>query len=59
MDSEDLEPRQKTVEQKNLDVMSIEALHDYITDLEGEIDRVRRAIALKETARGAADAVFK
>lgn len=59
MDIDDLEPRKKPVEKKNLEVMSIEALNDYIAGLEAEIARARETIAHKEAARGAADAVFK
>jgi uncharacterized small protein (DUF1192 family) len=59
MDPDDLEPRKKPAEKKNLDIMSIEALNDYIAELEAEIARAREAIAHKESARNAADAVFK
>lgn len=60
MDSDDLEPKRPTLgAPKDLEAMSIEALGDYITELEAEIDRVRAMITSKETARGAADAFFK
>ena len=59
MDVDDLEPKQALPEPKNLDVMSIEALTDYITELEAEIARARDVIAVKEKARAGADAVFK
>ena len=59
MDMDDLEPGKKKVEKKNLDILSIEALGDYIAELEAEINRVRDAIAHKEQARDAADAFFK
>ncbi len=39
--------------------LSIEALGDYIAELEAEIARAREAVAEKESARGAADSVFK
>ncbi|MEP1029501.1 MAG: DUF1192 family protein, partial [Alphaproteobacteria bacterium] len=39
MDVDDLEPQKKKPELKNLEVMSIEALNDYIGDLETEITR--------------------
>ena len=59
MDLDDLEPRDKKPEPKNLDVMSIEALEECIAELEAEITRVRQAIAAKKEARTGADSVFK
>lgn len=59
MDLEDLEPRAKEPQKKNLEIMSIEALKAYIAELEAEIMRTREAIALKEKARTGADSVFK
>ena len=44
---------------RNLAVLSIEALADYIAELEAEIIRAREAVADKEAARDAADTVFK
>ncbi len=58
MDLDELEPARKP-EIKNLDVMSVEALGDYIAELEAEIARARDAIAGKETARAGAESVFK
>jgi uncharacterized small protein (DUF1192 family) len=59
MDTDDLDPPKKKQDVKNLEVMSIEALHDYIGELEAEIVRVRAAISGKEAARLSADSVFK
>ena len=59
MDMDDLEPRDKKPEPKNLDVMSIEALDEYIAELETEIARIRQAIAAKKEARAGANSVFK
>lgn len=59
MDTDDLEPITPKKEIKNLEVMSIEALHDYIAEMEVEIQRVRDQIALKEKARLGAESVFK
>ena len=56
---EDLEPRVKRPAPKDLEVMSIEALHEYIAELQAEIERARGAIALKETAQSAAESVFR
>ena len=59
MDIEDLEPKKQQPPKKDLEVMSIEALGEYIEDLEAEIARVRNAIKLKEAARQGAEAFFK
>ncbi|MBO6946944.1 MAG: DUF1192 domain-containing protein [Rhodospirillales bacterium] len=59
MDTDDLEPKNKQAPKKDLDVMSIEALGEYIEELETEIERVRSAIKLKEAARQGAESVFK
>ncbi|MSO54266.1 MAG: DUF1192 domain-containing protein [Rhodospirillales bacterium] len=59
MDIEDLEPRKKQPERKNLEIMSVEALHAYITELEAEIARTQGVIASKEKARTGADRFFK
>ncbi len=63
MDTDDLEPPQdrsgKSAGKPDLQIMSVEQLQDYIAEMETEIARVRAAIAGKQSARGAADAVFK
>ncbi len=59
MDSDDLEPAKKKAAKKDLEVMSIEALGEYIEELEAEIARVRAAISLKIAAKSGADSVFK
>jgi uncharacterized small protein (DUF1192 family) len=59
MDIDDLEPQKKKPMLKNLEVMSIAALEEYIGELEAEIARVREAIAGKEKARSGADKFFK
>lgn len=42
-----------------LDSLSIDELQERIAVLEGEIERLRQAIAQKTETRSAADAVFK
>lgn len=59
MDTDDLEPEKKKPELKNLEILGIEALEDYIGDLEAEIGRVREAIAGKQDAKKGAEAFFK
>jgi len=59
MDAEDLEPKKRKPAPKNLDELSIEALHDYIAELEAEIERVRQSISEKEKARVGAEGIFR
>lgn len=59
MDLDDLEPKNKNSKPKNLEIMSIEALHEYISELEDEVIRVREEIAAKEKAREGAESVFE
>jgi uncharacterized small protein (DUF1192 family) len=59
MDLEDLEPRNRPAAKKNLEIMSVEALGEYIAVLEAEIARARDAIKAKQAARAGAESVFK
>lgn len=59
MDTDDLEPIVLEAKPKKLDIMSIEALAEYIAELEAEIERARSEIALKNTARKGAESVFR
>jgi len=59
MEDADLDPIQRKSKPKDLEVMSIEALQEYIAGLEAEIERARAAIVAKEGHRNAADAIFK
>ncbi len=59
MDIDDLEPQKQKPPKKDLDILSIEALGEYIGELEAEIERVRGAIRHKEAARHGAEAFFK
>jgi uncharacterized small protein (DUF1192 family) len=59
MDTDFQQPKKKKYEIKDLEVMSIEALGDYIADLETEIERVRGAISSKDVAKSSAESIFK
>ena len=59
MDTDDLDPEKKKPEPKNLEIMSIEALGEYIGELEAEIARVREAITAKQSAQSQADQFFR
>ena len=52
-------PKRKGLVPKDLDEMSIEALEDYIAELQAEIERVKAKRDAKQEARGAAEGVFK
>ncbi len=59
MDIEDLEPRKVPPKPRNLEEMSLEALAEYVAELEAEIERAKVAIAGKRQARSLADSVFR
>ncbi len=59
MDLDDEGPGKEKPRPKNLEDLSIEALNEYIGELEAEIARVRADIAAKEGALRAAESVFK
>ena len=59
MDTDDLEPRQKKPQLRDLDPMSIEELEDYIGELKDEIVRVEGNIATKKKHRDGVEGLFK
>lgn len=59
MDEEDLQPQKQKPDLKNIEVLSIEALGDYIGELETEIERVKAEITRKQSAKSAAESVFR
>jgi len=59
MEEQELEPQTKRQKPKDLEVMSIEALNEYIAGLEVEIERARVEIGKKQNSRAAAESVFK
>ncbi|MEQ8510602.1 MAG: DUF1192 domain-containing protein [Rhodospirillaceae bacterium] len=59
MDGEELEPLRKKSKPRDLTVMSIEDLEDYIQTLSQEIERTKNAIKAKQSARMGAESVFK
>jgi len=59
MDEEDLQPRRKAAQPKDLTLMGIAELEAYIAELETEIARVRTEIAAKLGQRRGAEALFK
>ena len=59
METEDLEPRKKTVAPRELDSLSVQELTDYIGELEAEIARVKTKIAAKQAHLSGAASLFK
>ena len=59
MDEEELEPRRKPRQPKDLTLMGIEELETYIAELEAEIARVQIEITAKRGQRSGAEALFK
>ena len=56
--NEDL-PQNMPKPKRDLDPMSIEELHEYIAEMQEEIERVRAEIAKKEAHRSGVEALFK
>ena len=59
MDLDELEPRKGRPQPKNLEIMGVEELEDYILRLQAEIERVQAALDKKRGHRGSAEALFK
>jgi uncharacterized small protein (DUF1192 family) len=59
MDEEDLLPQRQTPKPKDLTLLGIAELEEYIAGLEAEIARARAEIAAKQSHRGGAEALFK
>ncbi len=59
MDLDDLEPRNRPPQKKNLDVMSLDELDEYIAELKAEIARVEQEISKKRDHMSSADSIFK
>ena len=59
MDEEDLLPQRQKPKPKDLTLMGIVELEEYIAGLESEIARARAEIAAKQKQRSGAEALFK
>ena len=59
MDEEDLLPTRQPPKLKDLTLLGIEELEEYIAGLESEIARARAEIAVKQRQRSGAEALFK
>ena len=59
MDEEDLLPQRQRPKPKDLTLLGIAELEEYIAGLEAEIARARSEIAAKQKQRTGAEALFK
>jgi uncharacterized small protein (DUF1192 family) len=59
MDEEDLAPQRRPPKLKDLTLLGIAELEDYIAGLDSEIARARAEIAAKQRQRSGAEALFK
>jgi uncharacterized small protein (DUF1192 family) len=59
MEEEDLLPQRQPKKPKDLTLLGIAELEDYIAGLEGEIARARAEIAAKRKQRSGAESLFK
>ena len=58
-DLDDLDPRQKKSQPRNLDVMNVEDLEEYVLVLKAELERVDAKIKAKQSHAAAAASLFK
>lgn len=59
MEEEDLLPQRQPPKPKDLSLMGIAELEEYIAGLEAEIARARAEIAAKQKQRSGAESLFK
>ena len=59
LDEEDLLPQRQPVKPRDLTLLGIAELEEYIAGLESEIARARAEIAAKQRQRSGAEALFK
>ena len=58
-DLDDLDPRQKKPQPRNLDAMNIEDLREYVDVLKAELQRVEEKIKAKQSHAAVAASLFK
>ena len=56
---DDLEPKNKKSQPRNLDAMNIDDLREYVAALKGELARVEEKIKAKQSHAAAAASFFK
>ena len=58
-DLDDLDPRQKKTQPKNLDTMNVDDLREYVAVLKAELARVEEKIKSKQSHAATAASLFK
>ena len=58
-DLDDLDPKQKKSQPRNLDVMNVEDLKEYVVVLKTELERVEAKIKAKQSHAAVAASLFK
>lgn len=59
MELDDLEPRKTKPKPKDLDVMGVEELEEYLAELDTEAARVKEKLAAKKAYLSGAEGLFK
>lgn len=59
MDLDDLEPRKTKPKPKDLDVMGVAELEEYLAELDAEAARVKEKLAAKKAYLSGAEGLFK
>lgn len=59
MDTDDLEPKRPVMAPKDLDLMGVEELNEYLDELKAEVTRVEAKIASKTDYKSNAESFFK
>ena len=59
MDEEDLAPQRQKPKLKDLSLLGVAELEEYIAGLDSEISRARAEIAARQKQRSGAEALFK
>lgn len=59
MELEDLEPRKAISKPKDLELLGVEELEEYLAELETEAARVKEKIAAKKAYKSGAEGLFK
>lgn len=59
MELDDLEPRKTKPKPKDLDVMGVEELEEYLAELDTEAARVKQKLAAKKAYLSGAEGLFK
>lgn len=59
MDAEDLEPRTQKPKPKDLSVLGVAQLQEYIGELKTEITRAEREVSAREKHKSGAEALFR